>query len=96
MKLSGGHNTKGYPFGYRRGSMAQNVGAMDRQVRTAIGALAGIGSLAVLGNVVSLPSVLSPFLGVLALIMLGTAATGTCGLYSVLGVDTCPMDAESA
>jgi hypothetical protein len=75
--------------------MAQNVGATDRQVRTVLGAVTGAASLAVLGNVVSLPSILSPVLGVVALIMLGTAATGTCGLYSLLGVDTCSMKSES-
>jgi hypothetical protein len=76
--------------------MAQNVGAMDRQLRTGIGAVAGAVSLAVLGNVVSLPPVLSPILGVVALVMLGTAATGTCGLYSVLGVDTCSTESGPA
>ena len=75
--------------------MAQNVGATDRKVRTAVGAIAGLVSLGILGNAVPLPAVLSPVLGVIALVMLGTAATGTCGLYAVLGVDTCPMDSES-
>ena len=69
--------------------MEQNVGSLDKTVRIAAGAVAGLLSLAVLGGQVGLPAVASPVLGVVALVMLGTAATGTCGLYSVLGVDTC-------
>lgn len=74
--------------------MEKNVGSTDRSVRTLIGAVAGLLSLAILANAVSLPEVASPVLGVVAIIMLGTAATGTCGLYSVLGVDTCPANAN--
>lgn len=73
--------------------MDENVGATDRQLRTALGAVLGIASLAILAEVIALPSVFSPILGVLALVMLGTAATGTCGLYSLIGVDTCSVDA---
>lgn len=75
--------------------MEQNVGVTDRQVRTVVGALAGLVSLAVLAEVVSLPGLLSPVLGVLAIVMLGTAATGTCGLYSLLGADTCSVDTDA-
>ena len=75
--------------------MDTNVGSTDRQVRTLLGALAGVLSLAILAEVVSLPSALSPVLGVVAIVLLGTAATGTCGLYALLGIDTCPRDAET-
>jgi len=74
--------------------MDTNVGSMDRKLRTLVGAVAGLLSLAVLANAVSLPEVASPVLGVVALVMLGTAATGTCGLYSLLGVSTCPANAN--
>lgn len=74
--------------------MANNVGSMDRKLRTVVGAVVGLLSLAILANAVSLPVVASPVLGVVALVMLGTAATGTCGLYSLLGVDTCPANAS--
>lgn len=74
--------------------MAQNVGSMDRRLRTAIGAVAGIVSLAILAGTLELPEVASPVLGVVAIIMLVTAATGTCGLYSLLGVDTCSMKSD--
>jgi hypothetical protein len=76
--------------------MERNVGATDRQLRTALGALAGTGSIAVLAGVLGLPALVSPVLGVVALIMLGTAATGTCGLYSLVGADTCSMDADAS
>ena len=69
--------------------MEQNVGSLDKNVRIAVGAVAGIVSLAVLGGQVDLPEVASPVLGIMAIMMLGTALTGTCGLYSVLGVDSC-------
>ncbi len=72
--------------------MEQNVGKTDRLLRTLIGAGAGATSLAILAGVVSAPAILSPLLGVLAIMALGTAATSTCGLYGVLGVSTCPRD----
>jgi hypothetical protein len=75
--------------------MSQNVGATDRQLRTLLGAIFGVGSLGILAGVASLPMILSPVLGLIAVIMLGTAATGTCGLYSVLGVSTTPAKAEN-
>lgn len=72
--------------------MNVNVGATDRQVRTAIGAIAGTASLAALAGLVSLPSVAALVLGIVAIVMLGTAVTGFCGLYAALGVDTCSVD----
>jgi hypothetical protein len=73
--------------------MQQNVGAADKRVRIALGAVLGIASLGTLGGAVPLPELAAPALGVVALVMLGTAATGTCGLYALLGVDTCPASA---
>ncbi|QSG06576.1 YgaP family membrane protein [Halapricum desulfuricans] len=71
--------------------MEQNVGSLDKNVRIVVGAVAGIVSLAVLGGQLDLPAVASPVLGIVSLMMLGTAATGTCGLYSLLGIDTCSV-----
>lgn len=88
-------NTSDYMSGAVTVRMEQNVGVTDRQVRTVVGALAGLGSLGILAEAVSLPELLSPALGVIAIIMLGTAATGTCGLYSLVGADTCSMNADS-
>lgn len=74
--------------------MDVNVGATDRRVRTAAGAIAGAVSLAVLAGLVALPSIAALVLGVVAVVMLGTAVTGFCGLYAVLGVDTCAVDPD--
>lgn len=75
--------------------MERNVGATDRSVRTAAGAIAGIVSLATLAGVVALPALAAPVLGVIAIILLGTAATGFCGLYAALGMDTCPAGIDT-
>jgi hypothetical protein len=69
-------------------NVAQNVGSTDRFARIALGALAGVVSLGALFDAVPLPSVASPVLGVLAVILLGTGLTGTCGFYSLIGVST--------
>ena len=70
--------------------MDTNVGATDQSVRTIIGAVAGGASLAILFGLLGGPAILSPVLGLVAIIMLGTAATNSCPLYSVLGMSTCP------
>lgn len=69
--------------------MNNNVGSVDQTLRTGIGAVTGVTSIAILGGVGSLPTVLSPVLGVVAVMMLVTAAVGTCPVYSLLGVDSC-------
>lgn len=74
--------------------METNVGSPDRKLRTVVGAVAGTLSLAILAGLVALPEIASPILGIIALVFLGTAATGTCGLYSVLGVDTCSVSSN--
>jgi|AntDeeMinimDraft_4_1070355.scaffolds.fasta_scaffold02371_1 hypothetical protein len=70
-----------------------NVGATDKSVRTIIGAIAGVLSLAILAGQLAVPVLASPILGIVALMMLGTAATGSCPVYSVLGMSTCPRNA---
>ncbi|WP_281194729.1 DUF2892 domain-containing protein [Halorubrum sp. F4] len=74
--------------------MDKNVGVTDKRVRTVIGAVLGTVSLATLAGAAPLPAIASPILGVVALVMLGTAATETCGLYSLLGVDTCSVSPD--
>jgi len=74
--------------------MAQNVGATDGRVRIGVGAIAGLVSLAVLAGALPLPPLASPVLGLGAVILIGTGITGFCPLYSVLGMDTCPVDAR--
>lgn len=71
--------------------MEKNVGQLDGIVRIVVGAIAGLVSLAILGNAVAGPMILSPVLGVVAIVMLVTGATGRCGLYSLIGVNTCDV-----
>jgi len=74
--------------------MERNVGSTDTLVRVMLGAIAGTVSLAVLTNAVPLPTVVAPVLGIAAVILLATGLTGFCGLYGLLGVDTCSVDAR--
>ncbi len=73
--------------------MDVNVGSTDKLTRIAVGAVAGLLSIGVLVGSVSLPAVLSPVLGLVAVIMLVTGYTGLCPVYSLLGVDTCSATA---
>jgi hypothetical protein len=68
--------------------MEKNVGQVDSIARIGLGALLGIVSLLMLGGTVGGPMILSPVLGLAAVILLVTGVTGTCGLYSVLGIRT--------
>lgn len=61
--------------------MKVNVGKTDRIIRIILGLL-----IAVLGIVYK------SWWGLLAVIPLGTAFTGTCLLYSVFGINTCPKE----
>jgi hypothetical protein len=71
--------------------MDTNVGSLDKQVRIAFGAISGIGAILALTGVIGLPMILAPVLGLLSIIALGTGLTGTCGLYAILGVNTCSV-----
>jgi hypothetical protein len=68
--------------------MEKNVGGSDGLVRVLAGAVAGALSLAVLTQTVALPTLVSPVLGVLALVLLVTGSVNVCPLYSALGVGT--------
>lgn len=75
--------------------MEENVGLMDQKVRIALGAVSGLVSLLVLAqsqNLVSemlpLPAIASPVLGVVALVLLVTGYRKKCQLYAMLGMDT--------
>ena len=68
---------------------------MDQKVRIALGAVSGLVSLLVLAQsqnlvseMVSLPAIASPVLGVAALALLVTGYRKKCQLYSMLGMDT--------
>jgi hypothetical protein len=74
--------------------MEINVGSTDSIVRLALGAVAGVVSLAILAESLALPLILSPVLGVAALIFLVTGSTNRCPAYSLLGVNTCSRSAQ--
>jgi hypothetical protein len=65
--------------------LARNEGTLDRAVRVVVGLV--VLSLAFVGPA-------SP-LGFLGLVPLLTGLVGTCPLYSLLGIRTCPVDAGS-
>jgi ABC-type uncharacterized transport system permease subunit len=64
----------------------KNVGKQDQAVRAAV---AIVLIAAVAGNYIGPP--LSYLALILAFIMAATAALGTCGLYSLFGVNTCKL-----
>ena len=72
--------------------LKETVGSKDAKVRFVLGAIAGAVSLAILGEYLQVNQIWSPVLGVIALIALGTAYTGMCPIYSLLGMDTCEAD----
>ena len=66
--------------------MKTNVGTLDRILRVLIGL--GLGSLFFLleGPI--------HFVGLIGIVPLVTAAIGSCPLYSLLGLSTCPLKEE--
>ncbi|MCQ4334291.1 DUF2892 domain-containing protein [Natronomonas sp. F2-12] len=74
--------------------MRQNVGSVDETLRTAVGAVTGTISIAILTGTLSLPTVLSPVLGIVAIMMLATATVGTCPIYSMFGIDSCSRNSS--
>ncbi len=68
--------------------MDKNVGGLDRQLRILAGALAGFVSIAVLSGLLQSDLVYSLILGVLALLLLGTAYTQKCPVCDALGHDS--------
>ena len=75
--------------------METNVGLMDQKVRIGVGAVLGLLSLVVLAQstgtiseMLPVPEIVSPVLGVVALVLLATGYFRTCALYELLGMDT--------
>jgi hypothetical protein len=64
-----------------------NLGSADRKLRAFVVAPV----LVVAGVLVGPESVLAIVFYALAAVMLGTAAAGTCPLYMIFGLRTCPM-----
>lgn len=72
--------------------MNLNLGSADRKLRAFVVAPV----LVVAGVLVGPASVLAIVLYALAAVMLGTAAAGTCPLYMIFGLRTCPMKKVTA
>lgn len=69
--------------------MEENVGLMDQKVRIGLGAVLGLLSLGILfSEMIPLPEVASPVLGVISLILLITGYFRKCAIYSALGLDS--------
>lgn len=62
----------------------KNEGPLDRGIRAVLGLLALVAAFTLLNGIWQIIA------GVVAFMLLVTAATGTCMLYSVLGINTCP------
>lgn len=65
--------------------MKHNVGNADRGIRVVLGLATGAAGL-----------YFGSWLGLIALVPLGTAAVGWYPLYSLLGISTCPLRSEGS
>lgn len=75
--------------------MERNVGDTDSKVRLVVGAVLGSISLVILAQslnvvseIVALPAVYSPVLGIIAAALLMTSYTRECPICEVAGIDT--------
>ncbi len=67
----------------------KNVGATDSGLR----ALLGVVLLGISASINDRP-LLALGAGLIALVFIGTALFRVCPLYTLLGIDTCPRDAQ--
>lgn len=68
--------------------MKRNVGRTDRMIRI------GVGAVLLLGALLLLQGWLQLLAGVAGLALLATGTIGYCGLYSLLGISTCPIPSK--
>jgi hypothetical protein len=71
--------------------MNRNVGTPDRVIRVVLAAVTVL-----VAGLVGPPSGLGIGLLVVAAVLAGTAAVGTCPLYRLVGISTCPIPARRA
>jgi hypothetical protein len=64
--------------------LPKNEGALDRIIRAILGVGAGIGAIFTTGA-------LQIALGIISAVLIITAITGFCGLYALLGINTCKV-----
>jgi hypothetical protein len=65
--------------------MNHNVGTIDRWARIVLGLAIGAAGL-----------YFKSWFGLVAIVPLGTALMGSCPLYTVLGISTCPVQSEGS
>jgi len=75
--------------------MEQNVGETDKLLRYVAGAMFGIASIAILLGVLETADFIALIFGLAAIVLLGTAILGYCGLYALLGIDTCDLEQQT-
>jgi len=68
--------------------MEKNVGGLDRQLRILSGAFSGFVSVAVITRLLEVDMVYSLVLGLLAVMLFGTAYTQKCPVCNALGNST--------
>ena len=72
--------------------MKKNMGTTDRRLRTLL-----VAPALVVGGVLAGPTGgLSIALYAVAAVMVGTSAVGSCPLYSIFGLRTCPVQQTAA
>ena len=67
---------------------AKNMGQTDRMIRAVAGVVLLILAFAALGGT------LAWIAGIVGVVMLGTAAMGSCPPYALLGINTCATKAK--
>lgn len=70
--------------------MKKNVGNVDKVIRLLFALIVGV---LYFTNVIS--GTLALILGIIALMFVITSLVGFCGIYSVLGINTCPLKNNS-
>jgi len=65
--------------------MKSNVGTVDRVIRIVLGLAIGAAGL-----------YYQSWFVLIAIVPLGTAMFGSCPLYSILGISTCPLQAKGS
>lgn len=68
---------------------AKNEGPIDRGIRAVLGMVALVAAFTLLSGIWQIIA------GVVAFMLLVTAVIGVCPLYSVLGINTCPVKPET-
>jgi len=65
--------------------MKSNLGSIDRVIRIVLGLAIGAAGL-----------YYQSWFGLIAIVPLDTAMMGSCPLYSILGISTCPVQAKGS